>query len=594
MKRTMIALLATLLALLTPAGIALAQEEGPRLPEAGPNAVRSTIGTAFTYQGYLEDTAGPITGAVDFTFTLWDDPTASGAGNQIGGAAALTGVLVDEGLFTAELDFGSGAFGGGARYLEITVNGTVLSPRQSMTPSPVALALPGLYTDESLPFVGVGRDSPIESREAFGVDAPGDGRGGMYVNTTDPGAWAFYGYANEGQLKAYHYYQPTTNAWVLRFGITDQLWVKQDGRVGMGTPAPSERLEVIGSVKTSDGLKVSAGVFNGVLVESANQAGVRVDVAGTDGVHVNSATEDGLSVNYAGGDGLSVSTADGNGVFIDQPAGDGVQVASALDDGVQVGNTVADGVRVVNPGAHGIHVETAGQDGIHVADAGNTGVYARTTDSEDYGGEFVNDGANTSVPQGGGLYTRSQGDLVPDLVLGGNSGTDDDGRISTDPNYVSGDLVFASDDDVTVMLDIGGGDEDSDFQIQDESGSPVFNVDDSGALWQPVGQLGLAKAAAFGRCDGSDSGLIHGQSVYGTTISFLTDSDDDSCAVNFGFPLTGRYWIATVTDQLPSSTGLRRLGYVNCWPDGAQQLYCTITDTSDFPEDAEDIMIVVF
>ncbi|MEZ4767403.1 MAG: hypothetical protein R2844_03145 [Caldilineales bacterium] len=562
MKRTMIALLATLLVILTQAGVARAQEEGPRLPESSPNAVRSTVGTAFTYQGYLEDTVGPVTGAFDFTFTLWDDPTASGAGNQIGSAAALTGVLVDEGLFTAELDFGNGAFGGGARYLEIAVNGATLSPRQPLTPSPVALALPGLYTDESLPFVGVGRDAPIDSREAFGVDAPGGGRGGMYVNTTDPGAWAFYGYANEGQLKAYHYYQPTTNAWVLRFGITDQLWVKSNGFMGLGTFNPQERLEVQGGVRTRDGLKVTAGTLDGVLVENALQAGLRVNVAGTDGVHVNSAAQDGLAVNYAGGNGLSVNTADGSGVYVDQAAGDGLRVQGAF------------------------------LDGLHVADAGDHGVNARTTDSFKYGGRFVNDGDITAVPEGGGLYARSQGEPVPDLVLGANDGTDDDGRIDSDPAFVSSDLFLGSNDDVTIQLDKDNDGENADLKVLNPGGELVFNVDVGGSAWQQAGAFGLAKAAALVQCDGLDSAILRRGAAPDAPLTTIgaESTDEDACYIDFNFTITDRFWAASMADSAS--------GYVSCRTANGvdDQLRCFITDTCVLPLDcdAENIMVVVY
>jgi hypothetical protein len=63
---------------------------------------------------------------------------------------------VSNGLFTIpDLDFGSGAFNGEARWLAIAVQCpgdsgyTALSPRQALTPAPYALALPGLWTQQN-------------------------------------------------------------------------------------------------------------------------------------------------------------------------------------------------------------------------------------------------------------------------------------------------------------------------------------------------------------------------------------------------------------------------------------------------------------
>ena len=186
MKSLTICSTLTMILLLAATQAVLAQDSLPQ-PGHTPSVIRNPLGTGFTYQGYLEDGSGPFSGAVDFTFSLWDDPTATNPGNQIGAAVEVGAVQVDNGLFTAELDFGSGAFGSGARYLEIAVNGTTLNPRQPLSPAPYALALPGLYTDERVAFVGVGRDTQIESQEFFGVEAPVTGiEAAMATQLTDP------------------------------------------------------------------------------------------------------------------------------------------------------------------------------------------------------------------------------------------------------------------------------------------------------------------------------------------------------------------------------------------------------------------------
>lgn len=98
---------------------------------------------AFTYQGQLVDTGGSANGNYEFQFSLFDALTG---GNPVGTVNALAPVAVKEGLFTATLDFGSSAFDGKPRWLQIGVrtNGSVLdhvilTPRQPITASPYAI-----------------------------------------------------------------------------------------------------------------------------------------------------------------------------------------------------------------------------------------------------------------------------------------------------------------------------------------------------------------------------------------------------------------------------------------------------------------------
>jgi hypothetical protein len=134
------------LALLGSGSSLLAQQPGPE--KAAEARAQAVLGTGFTYQGRLTDGGSPADGEYDFEFRLYDDPDT---GAQVGDTVTVGAKTVTDGLFTVELDFGSGAFTGEARYLEIGVrpggsNGayTTLSPRQALTPAPYALALPGL------------------------------------------------------------------------------------------------------------------------------------------------------------------------------------------------------------------------------------------------------------------------------------------------------------------------------------------------------------------------------------------------------------------------------------------------------------------
>jgi hypothetical protein len=100
---------------------------------AGGAAAQSSV---FTYQGQLLSAGMPVNGSVDFNCSLWDAPTD---GAQIGVTLNLPGITVTEGLFTLPLDFGDASFTGGQRWLELSVDGTPLAPRQELTATPYAL-----------------------------------------------------------------------------------------------------------------------------------------------------------------------------------------------------------------------------------------------------------------------------------------------------------------------------------------------------------------------------------------------------------------------------------------------------------------------
>ncbi len=107
----------------------------------GPQAA---AGTAFTYQGFLTDGGAPANGTYDFQFSLYDD---AAGGVQVGATLSLGDVMVSDGRFTVQLDFGD-VFDGTALWLEVAVRPgasagpyTALSPRQALTPAPYALGL---------------------------------------------------------------------------------------------------------------------------------------------------------------------------------------------------------------------------------------------------------------------------------------------------------------------------------------------------------------------------------------------------------------------------------------------------------------------
>lgn len=227
--------------------------------ESSPQRVFAPVGSGFTYQGQLMESGSPANGSYDFQFLLYD---AALDGTQIGPTSVHEDVPVDRGFFSVLLDFGVGVFGGGERWLQIAVRPgssvgdyTMLTPRQGLTPAPYALAMPNVYTNEGSNFVGIGRDFRISGNEVFGIRYTGtaDQYGGMYVETSDPGGWPFYGYATNGTFRAWTYYNGTTGDWSL-YNAGIRLKVPATGGLRIG-PSLDYSL-VISNTTGSDGIRI--------------------------------------------------------------------------------------------------------------------------------------------------------------------------------------------------------------------------------------------------------------------------------------------------------------------------------------------------
>ncbi len=257
-----------LMYLARPGEIAHSQSEEQR----GATAVNlGPVGTGFTYQGHLSDGGSAANGTYEFQFQLFDEAVA---GVQVGSTVLVDPVIVTNGLFNVELDFGQSAFGGGGRWLEIGVRPDgnidpyiILTPRQKLTPAPYALALPNVYTNENLNFVGVGRDFRISGNEVFGVryDGTANDYGGMYVETSNAQGWPFYGYATNGAFRAWTYYNGTTNDWFL-YNAGIRLHVPNEGGLRIG-PSADYSL-VISNTTGNDGVRIYDTGDDGIQIGS--------------------------------------------------------------------------------------------------------------------------------------------------------------------------------------------------------------------------------------------------------------------------------------------------------------------------------------
>ena len=354
-----------LVALLSTAGVggipqtAFSQESQAVQPEAGP------YGYAFTYQGQLKTAAGPVNGACDFQFSLWN--VASGAG-QVGTTLYVPNVTLVDGLFTARLDFGAAAHTGEARWLEIAVRCpagsgtyTTLTPRQELTAAPAALAL-------ALPFEAGGSsgDPLLTFRNSTGaaLELASQNDRGLYVSSAG----------------------------------SDGLYVGSAG---------------------SEGLQVGSTGGHGVYVANAALHGYQLDSAGHNGMNILQAADDGVYVERAGtpstiapgavDNGFEVAGAAGNGLYVGRADQYGVYVQSA-SGGVNVHSAGNNGLWVDSAGTNGLWVASAGASGVYVENAATHGVYANTTNAAHEWGFYTPDKiyAGTTLASGGPLLVVAQ------------------------------------------------------------------------------------------------------------------------------------------------------------------------------------------
>ena len=328
MKRRQLQVVAiVVLGLLLAATAFVAAQSGVMAPEQAqqqPADVSAPTGTQFTYQGHLSDGSAAADGLYDFEFKLYD---AASAGAQLGSTATAGDVAVNDGVFTVAIGFGGGAFGGGARWLQIGVRPgnsggayTTLTPRQELTPAPYALAMPNVYTDETSNFVGIGRNTRISGNEVFGVRYVGSANdyGGMYVETQHANGWPFYGYATAGSFRAWTYYNGTTGDWHL-YNAGIRLKVPNEGGLRIG-PSVDHSLVISNTTGAN-------GVFIRDTADDAIQIGSNPDYANY-GVYIPSP---GVPTY-----GLWPNTSDANGEW-----------ALYTVDKIEAGNVVANAFSLV-------------------------------------------------------------------------------------------------------------------------------------------------------------------------------------------------------------------------------------------------------
>lgn len=264
------------------------------------NPAGDPLGVAFTYQGRLDDDGTPANGTYDLRFRVYD---AAQNGNPVGVLLSRNDLVVADGLFTTDLNFGSDVFTGDARWLEISVRPgnsggayTPLTPRQEITAVPYALGL----------------------------------RAGAVISGTT--------LVDEGIL-------------TLKNNIGEGLVIERahNGVIVKSTASVGMLIQ-----EAAVGLSIEDVTDTGVEINTA-EIGVSVGTVTQTGVYVSSSVGDGVVVYHAGNDGLYINEAGNASSF---------NFINNQNDGIEISNVQGDGIYIAGADDDGIHIASAGDNGL--------------------------------------------------------------------------------------------------------------------------------------------------------------------------------------------------------------------------------------
>ena len=278
--------------------------------------------TVFTYQGELKENSGHANGFYNLDFSLWD---SLAGGSQIGSELMFNDLPVVDGRFTVELDFGASAFDNSSRWLEISVNGTELSPRNLLTRAPYAIQTRGIFVDEQNN-VGIGTDEPTSvlhidgegsAAAALFIHAPGIAFGDLVVGSP-AGEVGIIGIANNGNRRDIRF----TDAGLALYTSNSPaspiagngLVINESGHVGIGTSTPTAALEINSSQNKGIIVETAGSFVNGDGVLARVEGNDAYAIVGVDG------SGTGLAGHFAGDVNITGTLSKSGGSFkIDHP-----------------------------------------------------------------------------------------------------------------------------------------------------------------------------------------------------------------------------------------------------------------------------------
>lgn len=248
------------------------------------SGIQATAGTAFTYQGRLLYNGTAINGTCSLNFKLYD---AVSGGNQVGSTVTDGSVSVSDGYFSVELDFGSSAFTGEARWLEVAINSCLggasnvtLSPRVALNPAPYALSLrPGTTVQGSDTSNGIlGAVNTATSGSGAGLYGEARSSGGAGVagwNIGNSGGYAVYGNNAAGTGTPYGVYGVASDSGsATSYGVYGQSNSSVGTGVGGSAPMNGVYGEATGTTGATYGVYGKSNSSSGYGVYSDGDAHV--------------------------------------------------------------------------------------------------------------------------------------------------------------------------------------------------------------------------------------------------------------------------------------------------------------------------------
>jgi hypothetical protein len=278
-------------------------------------------GTAFTYNGRLNDNGAAANANYDMTFNLYD---AENGGNLVAGAVSLTPVPVVNGLFAVKIDFGAAAFTGADRWLEVSVRRTgtpaftTLVPRQGLTSSPYAIYA---STAANVAANSIGAAAIQNGSISAAKIAPGQVVTSLNVNGLSLSD------AVTLQAGANVFLTPSGNTLTLSASSGGSgLWGQNGpdafytaGHVGIGTSTPAENLSIAGVPSYNNGLKLTGSSVGGtgLALENTSTGGHKYslfsagsgDSVGAGGFGIYDDTTASYSLAISAGGNVGIGTA---------------------------------------------------------------------------------------------------------------------------------------------------------------------------------------------------------------------------------------------------------------------------------------------
>lgn len=264
--------------------------------------------TEITYQGQLNHDGMPYNGTPDMEFRLWSAVTS---GYTFPNSNVLSQMPVQDGLFRVVLDFGEQSFGEQPLYLEVSVDGTPLAPRQLLTAAPHALtAAPWKRTLGGVGYadgpIGIGTAAPGAALHVRGSAITGSSAnsaeglnsfvsGGSVLDPNSAsghtafvaggldnhaaGAFSFAGGYLARSLHQSTFVWSDSNAVEFASTGSNQFLVRASGGVGVNTNAPARDLHIRqdGTNSSSAGLELESAAGNawGMYVAISDNLGFR-------------------------------------------------------------------------------------------------------------------------------------------------------------------------------------------------------------------------------------------------------------------------------------------------------------------------------